>query len=218
MAEAAEGNGVRRATAAPAQMKPIPAGTADPLGLVAGTVPATPLKYSVSLAPGQYVQLDDVVVTQRGAAGSDDGPDRRGGDERRGDARGRPVRLRRVPDRAGRAAGRGERGRRGDGDPGRAGDVRAAAAGLAGAAGPRARSATRRCTSTRWAPPRSRSGSAGTASRSTSTSSSSTAPAARTSRSPGYPGSRPRRRSPCSCCTRSSTAGCWRARRTTPRR
>ena len=39
---------------------------ADPLGLVAGTVPATPLKYSVTLAPGQYVQLDDVVVTERG--------------------------------------------------------------------------------------------------------------------------------------------------------
>lgn len=39
------------------------------LGLVAGTVPATPLKYSVSLAPGQYVQLDDVVVTQRGLPG-----------------------------------------------------------------------------------------------------------------------------------------------------
>src|SRR6266567_3576496 len=38
---------------------------ADALGLVAGTVPATPLKYSVSLAPGQYAQLDDVVVTQR---------------------------------------------------------------------------------------------------------------------------------------------------------
>ena len=40
---------------------------ADALGLVAGTVPATPLKYSVSLAPGQYAQLDDVVVTQRAA-------------------------------------------------------------------------------------------------------------------------------------------------------
>jgi uncharacterized protein len=42
---------------------------ANALGLVAGTVPATPLKYSVSLAPGQYVQLDDVVVTQRGLPG-----------------------------------------------------------------------------------------------------------------------------------------------------
>ena len=68
MAEAAEGNGARR-TAASAQMRPVPAGTADPLGLVAGTVPATPLKYSVSLAPGQYVQLDDVLVTQRALPG-----------------------------------------------------------------------------------------------------------------------------------------------------
>jgi uncharacterized protein len=38
---------------------------ADGLGLVVGTVPATPLQFSVGLAPGQYVQLDDVVVTQR---------------------------------------------------------------------------------------------------------------------------------------------------------
>jgi uncharacterized protein len=30
-----------------------------------GTVPATPLQYSVGLAPGQYVQLDDVLVTGR---------------------------------------------------------------------------------------------------------------------------------------------------------
>jgi DNA helicase HerA-like ATPase len=37
----------------------------DALGLVVGTVPATPLHFSVSLAQGQYVQLDDVVVTQR---------------------------------------------------------------------------------------------------------------------------------------------------------
>ena len=40
-------------------------GRGDPLGLVVGTVPATPLRYSVGLAPGQYVQLDDVVVTSR---------------------------------------------------------------------------------------------------------------------------------------------------------
>jgi uncharacterized protein len=39
--------------------------SADALGLVVGTVPATPLQFSVGLAPGQYVQLDDVVVTQR---------------------------------------------------------------------------------------------------------------------------------------------------------
>jgi len=39
--------------------------SADTLGLVVGTVPATPLKFSVGLVPGQYVQLDDVVVTHR---------------------------------------------------------------------------------------------------------------------------------------------------------
>jgi DNA helicase HerA-like ATPase len=32
---------------------------------VVGTGPATPLKFSVGLAPGQYAQLDDVVVTHR---------------------------------------------------------------------------------------------------------------------------------------------------------
>src|SRR5580692_9107395 len=41
----------------------------EPLGLVVGTVPATPLRFSVGLAPGQYAQLDDVVVTQRGLPG-----------------------------------------------------------------------------------------------------------------------------------------------------
>ncbi|HUK70244.1 MAG TPA: ATP-binding protein [Streptosporangiaceae bacterium] len=37
----------------------------DAVGLVIGTVPATPLKFSVGLAQGQYLQLDDVVVTFR---------------------------------------------------------------------------------------------------------------------------------------------------------
>ncbi|HEX9554327.1 MAG TPA: ATP-binding protein [Streptosporangiaceae bacterium] len=41
------------------------AGEPDALGLVVGTVPATPLKFSVGLAPGQYAQLDDVVVAHR---------------------------------------------------------------------------------------------------------------------------------------------------------
>jgi uncharacterized protein len=49
----AQGNGAR------------PPGSADTLGLVAGTIPASPLKFSVTLAPGQYAQLDDVVVTRR---------------------------------------------------------------------------------------------------------------------------------------------------------
>ncbi|HEX9066686.1 MAG TPA: ATP-binding protein [Streptosporangiaceae bacterium] len=51
-------------------------GAADPagggLGLVVGTVPATPLQFSVGLAPGQYAQLDDVVVTSRPLPGQGD--------------------------------------------------------------------------------------------------------------------------------------------------
>jgi DNA helicase HerA-like ATPase len=47
-------------------------GHGDSLGLVVGTVPATPLQFSVGLAPGQYVQLDDVVVTRRPLPGQDD--------------------------------------------------------------------------------------------------------------------------------------------------
>ncbi|HEX6933068.1 MAG TPA: ATP-binding protein [Streptosporangiaceae bacterium] len=42
------------------------------LGLVVGTVPATPLQFSVGLAPGQYAQLDDVVVTHRPLPGQQD--------------------------------------------------------------------------------------------------------------------------------------------------
>jgi DNA helicase HerA-like ATPase len=44
---------------------PAPGAKADPVGLVVGTVPATPLQFTVGLAPGQYLQLDDVVVTSR---------------------------------------------------------------------------------------------------------------------------------------------------------
>jgi DNA helicase HerA-like ATPase len=40
-------------------------GEPDALGLVVGTIPATPLQFSVGLAPGQYAQLDDVLVTHR---------------------------------------------------------------------------------------------------------------------------------------------------------
>ncbi len=35
------------------------------VGLVVGTVAATPLQFSVAISPEQYLQLDDVVVTQR---------------------------------------------------------------------------------------------------------------------------------------------------------
>jgi uncharacterized protein len=38
---------------------------ADPVGLVVGTVAATPLQFSVAISPEQYLQLDDVVVTSR---------------------------------------------------------------------------------------------------------------------------------------------------------
>jgi uncharacterized protein len=42
------------------------------LGLVVGTVPATPLQFSVSLETGQYAQLDDVVVTRRPLPGQEE--------------------------------------------------------------------------------------------------------------------------------------------------
>jgi uncharacterized protein len=41
----------------------------DPVGLVVGTVAATPLQFSVAVGPGQYLQLDDVVVTRRDLPG-----------------------------------------------------------------------------------------------------------------------------------------------------
>jgi DNA helicase HerA-like ATPase len=45
---------------------------AEGLGLVVGTVPATPLQFSVGLAPGEFAQLDDVVVTHRPLPGRPD--------------------------------------------------------------------------------------------------------------------------------------------------
>ena len=39
--------------------------TGPAVGLVVGTVPATPLEFFVAIAPDQYLQLDDVVVTAR---------------------------------------------------------------------------------------------------------------------------------------------------------
>ena len=41
----------------------------DPVGLVVGTVAATPLQFSVAISPDQYLQLDDVVVTSRALPG-----------------------------------------------------------------------------------------------------------------------------------------------------
>jgi DNA helicase HerA-like ATPase len=42
-----------------------PAGAAEPVGRVLGTADATPLQFWVAVAPGQYLQLDDVVSTER---------------------------------------------------------------------------------------------------------------------------------------------------------
>ncbi len=39
------------------------------VGLVVGTIPATPLQFSVAISPDQYLQLDDVVVTSRNLPG-----------------------------------------------------------------------------------------------------------------------------------------------------
>src|SRR4029078_8170636 len=37
----------------------------EPVGLVVGTVAASPLQFSVGIAADQFLQLDDVVVTER---------------------------------------------------------------------------------------------------------------------------------------------------------
>ncbi|MBX7158749.1 MAG: ATP-binding protein [Acidimicrobiia bacterium] len=44
---------------------------APPVGLVVGTDDATPLEYWVAIAPGQYLQLDDVVALERAVPGRD---------------------------------------------------------------------------------------------------------------------------------------------------
>jgi len=44
-----------------------------PVGQVVGTVVATPLQFSVAVRPEQYLQLDDVVVTQRRLPGQPPG-------------------------------------------------------------------------------------------------------------------------------------------------
>ena len=41
----------------------------ETVGLVVGTIPATPLQFHVSIAPEQFLQLDDVVVTSRQVPG-----------------------------------------------------------------------------------------------------------------------------------------------------
>ncbi|HEX9337950.1 MAG TPA: ATP-binding protein, partial [Pseudonocardiaceae bacterium] len=44
---------------------PEPLSAQPPVGLVVGTVAASPLEFSVAVAPDQFLQLDDVVVTDR---------------------------------------------------------------------------------------------------------------------------------------------------------
>ena len=134
-----------------------------------------------------------------------------------GTARGRQLRLRRLPDQRRGAAGPGA-GDRGDHHhPGRAGVLRAAAPRRTGPPRHRRRPRRTRCTSTRWTAS-SRSAWAATAHRSTSTSTSWTAPAARTSRSAASPASRPRPATRCSCCTPSSAPGSSAPAPSTPRR
>jgi hypothetical protein len=41
-----------------------------PVGLVIGTVPASPLQFAVGVGTGQFLQLDDVVVTSRDLPGT----------------------------------------------------------------------------------------------------------------------------------------------------
>jgi hypothetical protein len=43
------------------------------VGLVVVTVAATPMQFSVAISPEQYLQLDDVVVTQRSLPGQPPG-------------------------------------------------------------------------------------------------------------------------------------------------
>ena len=46
-------------------------GAAAPVGRVIGTEDSTPLSFWVALAPDQYLQLDDVVVTDRELPGAE---------------------------------------------------------------------------------------------------------------------------------------------------
>jgi uncharacterized protein len=46
-------------------------GSNEPVGRVLGTMDATPLQFWVAVAPGAYLQLDDVVVTHREVPGQD---------------------------------------------------------------------------------------------------------------------------------------------------
>src|SRR5947207_7412524 len=45
--------------------------SSEPVGRVLGTADATPLSFWVAVAPGAYLQLDDVVITEREVPGAD---------------------------------------------------------------------------------------------------------------------------------------------------
>ena len=213
--EEAMGDGHRAGEipSAPGAPPPGSGNSSDPLGLVVGTVPATPLQFSVGLAPGQYVQLDDVVVTRRELPGQPG------------------VQISGVVTNV-EALHEGARF---------ASDVFLIEQGaLPAEVSEVAEVTVTRVEPELYVPPlpgvpvRRAVGAqresalyfdemgaskvpVGFGSPYTSISSSLMAPGARMCRSLGCRGSRRRPRSRCSCCTRSFTAGCWRVRRTTPR-
>ena len=122
----------------------------DAVGRIAGTEDATPLEFRVAVRPEAYLQLDDVVVTPREVPGVGAVTIAGVVTEVTRPARGRAVRLRRVPDRRRRAAGPGAGGRRDHHHPGRAGVYVPPQPGAVGPPGERTSSGTGRCTSTGW--------------------------------------------------------------------
>ena len=104
------------------------AASGPPVGRVVGTEDSTPLQFSVALDQDAYLQLDDVVVTVRTRPRPGAGGHRGRGHRGPRPARGRHVRLRRLPDRRGRAPRAGAGDRRGHHDAGRPRGLRAAVA------------------------------------------------------------------------------------------
>ena len=80
------------------------------VGRVIGTEDATPLEFWVAVGPGAFLQLDDVVALERALPDGRTVHDLRRGQPGAGPARGRALRLRRVPDRGRRPARGGQRG------------------------------------------------------------------------------------------------------------
>ena len=115
----------------------------SPEGRVIGTEDATPLEFWVAVSDGSFLQLDDVVAPRAHAARTAARAHLRRRRPGAGPSRRGPLRLRRLPHRRRRPAGRGQRGGDGPGHPVRARGLRAAAARAARCAGPPATSATR---------------------------------------------------------------------------